>query len=592
MHTLPQVRVCHDHRVSLASGTLDDDHQSTELLPTRPLSAADAGGALLFVLLATVLIARLNKGLDLSDESYYALFVDDWLKGGIDSSSYLVIHQTAALLTLPFAWLFREVNGSTSGMFLFLRHLFLGGAVISAGVVVFVMRRLVGNVHGWLAGLLLLGFIPFGLPAPSYNTIGLQALCVALAAYGNAITYAATRRATWWLAASAAAWTVATVAYPPLMLALFVQLGVLLILRNPLVLRTRRYVTMALIAQGLGWSLVATALSPSRIVDSIRYTARIGEPGGASTKLRNLAEFFTGSPWFAALCVAAVGVGVARRRLPSLSTTLLVPVLIGVTLLHPPRLFLRSHDAITLLVLMGVGTMWDLRKRTEVPKQAQAIMYTVAVAAGLATTVFATNLLYNFCIGAAFAAPFAFGSIKHGVRHDALSAVAALAVIAVVVVVSLSTFYGDMSAGGHPRVRIEHGFFAGIDADQNDAELLAIVDDRVRPLVEGASRVVYVGRNPGAVLALPVRLQMLSSYPLAAGATEDDHPEALDVSESYYESPENRPRTVIIYRDPLFVPANPMGDRFDEWYELIQTEKTPIGVLEIYRSRDEDETPS
>jgi hypothetical protein len=47
----------------------------------------------------------------------------------------------------------------------------------------------------------------------------------------------------------------------------------------------------------------------------------------------------------------------------------------------------------------------------------------------------------------------------------------------------------------------------------------------------------------------------------------------------------NRPPTVIIYRDPLFAPANPFGSRFAIWYRLFRTEKTPLGVLEIYRRR-------
>jgi len=61
-----------------------------------------------FLLITSLLMMRLNKGADLGDESYYALYVDDWLKGDIGSSTYLVLHQTAALLVFPFAWLYRR----------------------------------------------------------------------------------------------------------------------------------------------------------------------------------------------------------------------------------------------------------------------------------------------------------------------------------------------------------------------------------------------------------------------------------------------------------------------------------------------------
>ena len=43
--------------------------------------------------------------------------------------------------------------------------------------------------------------------------------------------------------------------------------------------------------------------------------------------------------------------------------------------------------------------------------------------------------------------------------------------------------------------------------------------------------------------------------------------------------------TVIIYRVPLVDSVNPMGPLFGEWYTLLRTEKTPLGVLEIYRRR-------
>ena len=63
------------------------------------------------------------------------------------------------------------------------------------------------------------------------------------------------------------------------------------------------------------------------------------------------------------------------------------------------------------------------------------------------------------------------------------------------------------------------------------------------------------------------------------------HPKAFDESADYYSLAKNRPLTVIIYRDPMFAPANPIGNRFKLWYRLLQTKKSPLGVLEMYRRR-------
>jgi hypothetical protein len=49
--------------------------------------------ALVFLFLSVVILLRMNKGMDFGDQSsYYALFVDEPLKGGIDSSSYVDVH--------------------------------------------------------------------------------------------------------------------------------------------------------------------------------------------------------------------------------------------------------------------------------------------------------------------------------------------------------------------------------------------------------------------------------------------------------------------------------------------------------------------
>lgn len=553
--------------------------------PRTRVAPVDSAGAALFFILTTLLTLRLNKGADFSDESYYALYVDDWLKGGIDSSTYLVVHQTAALIVLPFAWLYLHVTGSTDGMFLFLRYLYLLGSVLAAVIVVAALHSIVPALRAWLAGLLILAFIPFGLPAPSYNTIGLQGLSAALAAYGGAVAATDRRRADTWLAVSATAWVVATVAYPPLALATALMTVLLALLREDRRLYARRYFVMMLTAQIAGWGIVAGALSPSRLLRSVRYTAGIAEPGGLPAKLGRGGDLLVAHRGFSLLCVAAIFLGMARRRWPLEVTMSAVAGLIALSLLEHPVLVVRSHDVITLLVLTGVGLIFDLRPAAARNARLIGIMYTVSLAAGLTTMAFATNLLFNFCIGAAFAACLTFAGPATGKRGQIAATFAGLGAIGVVLTVSVGTYYGDHTEPHQARQQVAQGFFAGIQAGPDDVRLLEIADSRLRPLIQGQPRVVYIGRNPGLILTTQARLQMLSAYPLAAPASPRLAPRALAESADYYNLRGNRPKTVIIYRDPLFVAANPMGSRFSDWYRLFRIEKTPLGVLEIYRSR-------
>src|ERR1700755_1139482 len=89
-------------------------------------------GVSAMALLAVLIALRITRGVDLSDESYYAIFIDDWLKGGINTSAFLSVHQTAALVVYPAAWLYTKLTGSSEGLLLFLRTIFLLGAVVSS----------------------------------------------------------------------------------------------------------------------------------------------------------------------------------------------------------------------------------------------------------------------------------------------------------------------------------------------------------------------------------------------------------------------------------------------------------------------------
>src|SRR5690242_15875793 len=101
-------------------------------LPARPYRKELAAGLAGFALLLVLLAVRITRGADFGDESYYAIFIDDWLKGDIASSPFLTIHQTAALLVYPAALAYVALKGSSDGLLLLLRMLFLAGAVVSA----------------------------------------------------------------------------------------------------------------------------------------------------------------------------------------------------------------------------------------------------------------------------------------------------------------------------------------------------------------------------------------------------------------------------------------------------------------------------
>src|SRR6476620_8917226 len=99
---------------------------------SRCLLTIWCGLAALSVSVLVLLSYRMTIGVDLSDESYYATFLDGWLKDGLGHSENLVLHQSAALLLLPAAQLYTSIVGSEHGIILFLRFIFLTTAGIAS----------------------------------------------------------------------------------------------------------------------------------------------------------------------------------------------------------------------------------------------------------------------------------------------------------------------------------------------------------------------------------------------------------------------------------------------------------------------------
>jgi hypothetical protein len=365
-------------------------------------------------------------------------------------------------------------------------------------------------------------------------------------------------------------------------------MGVLLVLHcNDRRLAVRRYLLLLLIALVAGWSAVAATMSFSRLRDTVHYSATTAAPEGLAAKLGRGIDLLADNRWYSLLCLAAVVLGFARHRLPPVATAVVTLGLVALAFMEPPVLFIRSHDVVTLLALTGIGLVWDLRPDAAPAARSLGMLFSVSFVAGLITMLTAATLLFNFCIGAAFAASLAFAVPAATVPRVRVlvSAIAGLGVVGVVLTTSLTSFYGDTTAPGQERERISGGFFAGMRAAPDDVRLLQVVSDRVVPLLRGQAKVVFIGRNPGLMLATPTRLLMPSSYPVAAPTSPGLPSPALVADANFYSSPSHRPPIVIIYRDGYFTPANPIGARFAQWYALAQTEKTPIGTLEIYHRR-------
>jgi hypothetical protein len=535
------------------------------------------------LLLVVWLAFRVTRAVDLSDESYYAVFVDDWLKEGIRASPFLTLHQTAALVVYPAALLFRWATGSTDGLILFLRSVYIVGTVIAAISAGALFRRLGTRWGAWLAGALGLAFIPFGLPAPSYNTIGEQATIVALAGFGCAVLEGQerARSSILWLVFSAAAWAIATVAYPSLLFALGLLFACLSSIVRPPRALLLAYGGLVVGFQAAAWLSVIGLLTWSRILDSIAYQSSI-VGFDAGRKLTLVGDVLIQNVGFSTAVGAAILVGLVRSCLNQSTAAIATGVLFIPLLFIPAALFVHSHDAMLLAALSGLGLLRSLRPGRASSARLLATLYAVSLAAGAATAATATYALFSFPIGGVLAAIIAVlaGSVNRGGQWWAVPGAAFLSVL---VWGSASLYYGERPAeAGERRERVTEGAYAGLFASAETAQLLRTSRMALGKWSGADDTITVVGRLSGLYLLTQARPRALMPFQLTTLA----QPRGLAATYRYYTDPANRPTVVAVYADAYFTPVNPFGSSFDEWYELADQERTPLGMLSLFRRRD------
>ena len=225
---------------------------------------------IIFVVTLALLLYRISINIDLSDEGYYALFAYFWLKHGLAMSSLRDIHASAALLTYPLVRLFVQVQHSDRGVVLLLRCLYVVGSLFSSVSMVLLFRSLGRGTEAWLAGSLALIFIPFGLPAPSYNTLGLQGEMFGLAWFGIAILWLERgKKGAPALLLSACGFTLSALAYPTLFVPVPVLIGASAFAFPNL---KRQFLLYGVFTLGLlvsGWAIVTWALTWSALAETL-----------------------------------------------------------------------------------------------------------------------------------------------------------------------------------------------------------------------------------------------------------------------------------------------------------------------------------
>lgn len=260
-------------------------------------------------------VARIFFGVDVTDEAFYVAMPWRFAHGARPFVDEYASQQMSAFFTVPAVWLWSRVFGST-GIVLFLRFCylaFLGGVAASAYAY---LRRLIAPGLALMASAIVLVYVPLGIPALSYNTIGVG-LLTAGCFLGLIVMDGAGPRAGVWPGLLHA---LACVAYP----SLAVAVAAFFLAALALTPKGRRawlawYAgAVAGVAAVTAGALLAAGIENVR--GSLEFAQRFGRFGGGISKLRRLLQgavtvLATDRPWLLPATALWIALYSWRRRL-------------------------------------------------------------------------------------------------------------------------------------------------------------------------------------------------------------------------------------------------------------------------------------
>jgi hypothetical protein len=126
----------------------------------------------------TLLINRLLRGVDLTDEAYYLAQPWIFINGAKPFWDELMLVQTASFFTAPILFIYNFFKGGIEGAFLYFRLVYIG-LLAFVGVTYFsAFKDYLSKRDILVCCLFLFCFWPFSIPSLSYNTLGATFFCV------------------------------------------------------------------------------------------------------------------------------------------------------------------------------------------------------------------------------------------------------------------------------------------------------------------------------------------------------------------------------------------------------------------------------
>jgi hypothetical protein len=415
---------------------------------------------------------RLPMGVDLTDEAYYVTHALEWLRKGFVGSTNLNLQQLSGLPTFPIVWLWHSFSGGFDGVILMLRWVYAVLALATSLFLYDFLRHICPRPVAVLGALMAIGFVPFGLPAPSYNTIAMFGAASAIALLGSSLLISSSDDlpvgAVIRLLASAVLWVIVGIAYPTLVLAPALTVGLALWLMRERWRLLSVYACLIAASGVVGAALLILVFGVERLLAMLAFTSGSAQLGNLfiwklSFSLQRLMSQPLPFAALVAMAVVPVSFYAFDQRWRAVGLCAVFVACLAGVMAGGAIAYIKAHDVMILALLCAVHGAALLSG----PSPGAAITRIVVGGgffAGLITGYTALYSIFNVPVGSFIAVAVGLAALAHrdaaGAHWRAIPLVLCLTVVGGL---SLVRLYGEVT-GYWPaqRVQVEAGPFRGL----------------------------------------------------------------------------------------------------------------------------------
>lgn len=544
---------------------------------------ASIGLAISFVLV------RVQMGLNLTDEAYYAVAPVSWIRCWPERTGNLSIHQFSGCITYPFILIYGFLLPDLTGIVLALRFLYFCGSIITSVTIFTFLKPIIGLYGAIISALIMLFFIPYGIPAPSYNTIGSQmgitALSLLLMALRNSDEKKTeSSRIIPMLSVSAFCMALSIIAYP--ILAGMFAVTVVFILsssRNSKSTTVTWAVLVLIISLVLGLCAIVWLGGSSRIAQMIVFMGSFETAPSIFGKLMCGLNQLGHNSTFLILFITGIFSGFAgvfsggylRRGLQTLWVAGTVYWCLVTT--NQPVLFGKTHDLVFLHVANSIPKALIALYHSDFDEKLVATLFFSSLMGALLISYAATHALFSFSvmgIGSAVSGlALQFKSAK--LKQPRLAFLSLASCCFLFGYLSLRLVYGENWPNEPLRIRIMSGPFAGLLATDRSNLSLESGVEAIKAIPPWCESVELIGPS-GYYLLTNLELRSAFPFPLIDHLSQKTYP----LLQQWYENSANIPDSVVLvspYAIPM-VQTNLFQKKFVQNNFRIVT-KTDNGIL-------------